>query len=63
MTLGAGTFNAAVSQATDSTPLYGREFFPGYPQCFGSARGGDRWSPAQTTAGLHLTSLTLAERR
>lgn len=39
MTLGAGAFNAIVSQATDSTPLYGREVLPGYPQRFGSAVG------------------------
>jgi len=36
-TLGAAAFNAGVSQATDSTPLYGREFWPGYPERFGSA--------------------------
>jgi hypothetical protein len=39
LTLGAGAFNAGVSQATDSTPLYGREFFPAYPERFGSAVG------------------------
>ncbi|HTW66687.1 MAG TPA: hypothetical protein VME17_18835 [Bryobacteraceae bacterium] len=39
LTLGAGAFNAAVSQLTDSTPLYGREFFPAYPERFGSAVG------------------------
>lgn len=39
LTLGAGAFNAAVSQVTDSTPLYGREFFPAYPERFGSAVG------------------------
>jgi hypothetical protein len=40
MTLGAGAFNAALSQATDSTPLYGREVWPAYPERFGSAVGG-----------------------
>src|SRR5579871_2265756 len=39
MTLGAGAFNAAVSQATRSTPLYGRHWWPGYPKRFGSALG------------------------
>ena len=39
LTLAAGAFNAGISQATDSTPLYGREFFPGYPARFGSAVG------------------------
>src|SRR5579863_6121166 len=39
LTLGAAAFNAGVSQATDSTPLYGREFFPAYPERFGSAVG------------------------
>jgi hypothetical protein len=39
LTLGAGAFNAAVSQLSNSTPLYGREFFPGYPERFGSAVG------------------------
>jgi hypothetical protein len=39
LTLGAGAFNAAVSQLTNSTPLYGREFFPGYPERFASAVG------------------------
>jgi len=39
LTLGAAAFNAGVSQATDSTPLYGREFFPSYPERFGSAVG------------------------
>jgi hypothetical protein len=39
LTLGAGAFNAAVSQVTDSAPLYGREFFPAYPERFGSAVG------------------------
>lgn len=36
-TLAAGAFNAAVSQATDSTPLYGRAPWPAYPERFGSA--------------------------
>ena len=39
LTLGAAAFNAGVSQATDSTPLYGREFWPAYPERFGSAVG------------------------
>ena len=39
MTLGAGAFNAAVSQATNSTPLYGRAIWPGYPERFVSAVG------------------------
>jgi hypothetical protein len=39
MTLGAAAFNAGVSQATDSTPLYGRETWPAYPERFGSAVG------------------------
>ena len=39
LTLGAAAFNAAVSQATDTTPLYGREMWPGYPERFGSAVG------------------------
>lgn len=39
LTLGAGAFNAAVSQLTNSTPLYGHEFFPAYPERFGSAVG------------------------
>lgn len=36
MTLGAGAFNAAVSQATGSAPLYGGAL-GGYPQRFGAA--------------------------
>jgi hypothetical protein len=39
LTLGAGAFNAAVSQVTNSTPLYGREIWPAYPERFGSAVG------------------------
>jgi len=39
LTLGAGAFNAAVSQLTNSTPVFGREFWPGYPERFGTAVG------------------------
>ncbi len=39
MTPGAAAFNAALSQITDSMPLYSREFFPGYPSRFGAAVG------------------------
>jgi hypothetical protein len=39
LTLGAGAFNAAVSQITESTPVYGHEFFPAYPERFGSSVG------------------------
>jgi hypothetical protein len=39
LTLGAGAFNAAVSQVTESTPVYGHEFFPAYPERFGSSVG------------------------
>jgi hypothetical protein len=39
LTLGAGAFSAAVSQVTQSTPLYGREVWPAYPKRFGSAVG------------------------
>lgn len=39
LTLGAGAFNAAVSQLTNSTPRYGGEFFPAYPERLGSAVG------------------------
>jgi len=39
MTLGAGALSAVLSQATDSTPLYGREVWPAYPERFGSAVG------------------------
>jgi hypothetical protein len=36
-TLGAGAFNAAVSQVTQSTPRYGRDLWPAYPQRFGAS--------------------------
>ena len=36
--LGAGAFNAAISQATQSTPLYGRGW-PAYSQRFGASVG------------------------
>jgi hypothetical protein len=39
LTLGAGAFNAAISQFTNSTPRYGADLFPGYPERFGSAVG------------------------
>jgi hypothetical protein len=39
LTLVAGGFNAAVSQVTESTPVYGHEFFPAYPERFGSSLG------------------------
>ena len=39
LTLGAGIFNAAVSQWSNSTPQYGHEFLPAYPERFGSAVG------------------------
>jgi hypothetical protein len=39
LTLGAGAFNAAISQATNSTPRYGSELWPAYPERFGSAVG------------------------
>jgi hypothetical protein len=39
LTLGAGAFNAAISQFSNSTPLYGHEFLPAYPERFGSAVG------------------------
>jgi hypothetical protein len=39
LTLDAGAFNAAVSQATNSTPRYGRGFWTAYPERFGSAVG------------------------
>jgi len=39
MTLGAGAFNAGVSQATRSAPLYGRSLWPAYPKRFGAAIG------------------------
>ncbi len=39
-TLGAGAFNAAVSQVTHSTPLYGRHAWPApYPERFGASVG------------------------
>lgn len=38
-TLAAGAFNAAVSQAANSTPLYGRALWPAYPERFGAAVG------------------------
>lgn len=39
-TLGAGAFNAAVSQVTRSTPLYGRHPWPAaYPERFGASVG------------------------
>jgi hypothetical protein len=37
LTLGAGAFNAAVSQVTRSTPLYGRDPWPAYPKRFGAS--------------------------
>jgi len=37
LTVGAGAFNAAVSQVTNSTPLFGRGLWPAYPERFGSA--------------------------
>jgi hypothetical protein len=39
LTLGAAAFNAGVSQVTNSTPLYGAEAWPAYPERFGSAVG------------------------
>lgn len=39
MTIGAGAFNAGISQITNSTPLYGREFWPAYPERYGAAVG------------------------
>ncbi len=39
-TLGAGAFNAAVSQITHSAPLYGRQPWPSaYPERFGASIG------------------------
>ena len=39
-TLGAGAFNAAISQVTRSTPLYGRHPWPtAYPKRFGASIG------------------------
>jgi hypothetical protein len=39
LTLGAGAFNAAISQITNSTPRYGARLWPSYPERFGSAVG------------------------
>ncbi len=39
LTLGAGAFNAAVSQFSNSTPRYGDKLWPAYPERFGSAVG------------------------
>jgi hypothetical protein len=39
LTPAAGAFNAAISQLTNSTPRYGGEFFPAYPERLGSAMG------------------------
>jgi hypothetical protein len=39
ITIGAGAFNAAVSQLTESTPRYGHAAWPAYPERFGSAVG------------------------
>lgn len=39
LTLGAAAFNAAISQASNSTPLYGSQLWPAYPERFGSAIG------------------------
>ncbi len=36
-TLGAGAFNATVSQVTHSTPLYGRDLWPAYGQRLGAS--------------------------
>ena len=36
-TLGAGAFNAAVSQVIQSNPLYGRDPWPAYPKRFGAS--------------------------
>ncbi len=36
---GRGAFNAAVSQVSNSTPLYGNQLWPAYPERFGSAVG------------------------
>jgi hypothetical protein len=38
-TLGAGAFNAGVSQVTRSAPLYGRKAWPAYPKRFGASVG------------------------
>jgi len=37
LTLGAGAFNAAVSQVIQSNPLYGRDPWPAYPKRFGAS--------------------------
>ena len=37
LTLGAGAFNAAVSQAIQTNPLYGRALWPAYPKRFGAS--------------------------
>ncbi|MGP0071929.1 MAG: hypothetical protein ACLPWF_08345 [Bryobacteraceae bacterium] len=39
LTLGAGAFNAAVSQASNSTPRFGHQLWPAYPERFASAVG------------------------
>ncbi len=39
ITLGAATFNSVISQATASNPLYGRKFWPAYPERFGAEFG------------------------
>lgn len=39
LTLGAGAFNAAISQAGKSTPSYGSALWPAYPERFGAAVG------------------------
>jgi hypothetical protein len=39
MTLGAGAFNAAVSQLTNSTPKYGSDLWPGYPERYAASVG------------------------
>ena len=35
----AGAFNAAVSQFTNSTPMFGRKFWPAYPERLGASVG------------------------
>lgn len=37
LTLAAGAFNAAVSQVTRTTPLYGPDLWPAYPERFGAS--------------------------
>jgi hypothetical protein len=39
LTLGAGAFNAAVSQVSNSTPSYGHSWWPDYAERYGSAVG------------------------